>query len=201
MASISSLTCRSVSFTGNVRRGGPADSEKAAKAACFQESAGGPDAYVIGIVADTRHHWNRELDYFGRSQDGTHSSRDQRIHLGINAFISGPMHSSQDQCIHLRTNAFISGSMHSSRDQRSHLGINALISGSTLSSRDQRSHLGINALISGSMLSSRDQCSHLRIKPLTVGGECIQRNVYAAVRRITTGKTRKGCDLCQIKQN
>src|SRR5437867_3101420 len=181
MASISSLTCRSVSFTGNVRRGGPADSEKAAKAAYFQESAGGPDAYVIGIVADTRHHWNRELDYFGRSQDGTHSSRDQRIHLGINAFISGPMHSSQDQCIHLGIDAFISGSMHSSRDQRSHLGINALISGLTL--------------------SSRNQYSHLRIKPLTVGGECIQRNVSASVRRITAGKSRKGCVLCQIQQN
>src|SRR5438093_1561580 len=161
MASISSLTCRSVSFTGNVRRGRPADSEKAAKAAYFQESAGGPDAYVIGIVADTRHHWNRELDYFGRSQDGTHSSRDQWTHLRINAFISGSMHSS----------------------------------------RDQRSHLGINALISESMLSSQDQCSHLRIKPLTVGGECIQRNVSASVRRITAGKSRKGCVLCQIQQN
>ena len=58
----------------------------------------------------------------------------ERIHLGMNAFISGPMLSSQDQ--------------------RSHLRINALISGSTLSSPDQCSHLGINALISGSMLSS-----------------------------------------------
>ena len=162
MASISSLTCRSVSFTGNVRRGGPADSEKAAKAAYFQESAGGPDAYVIGIVADTRHHWNRELDYFGRSQDGTHSSRDQRIHLGINAFISGPMHSSQDQCIHLRTNAFISGSMHSSRDRCILLGIDAFISGSMHSSRDRCIHLRINALISGSMLSSQDQTVNRR---------------------------------------
>src|SRR5205809_271085 len=106
-------------------------------------------------------YWNRELDYFRRSQDGTHSSR--------------------DECIHLRTNALISGPM--------------------LSSRDQCSHLGTNALISGSMLSSRDQCSHLRIKPLTVGGECIQRNVSASVRRITAGKSRKGCVLCQIQQN
>src|SRR5206468_111241 len=169
MASISSLTCRSVSFTGNVRRGGPADSEKAAKAAYFQESAGGPDAYVIGIVADTRHHWNRELDYFGRSQDGTHSSRDQCIHLRTNAFISGPMHSSQDQCIHLGIDAFISGSTLSSQDQRSHLGINALISGSMLSSQDQCSHLRIKALISGSMRLYRDQCSHLGINTLISG--------------------------------
>src|SRR5881296_1088443 len=97
------------------------------------------------------------------------SSRDQCSHLGTNALISGPMLSSRDQCSHLGTNALISGSTLSSRDQCSHLGINALISGSTLSSRDQCSHLGINALISGSMLSSRDQCSHLGIKALISG--------------------------------
>src|SRR5206468_526278 len=155
-ASVSSFFCRSISFI------------------CKELIR-----YCFG--ANILPYWNRELDYFRRSQDGTHSSR--------------------DECIHLGTNALISGSMLSSRDQCSHLGINALISGSMRSSRDQCSHLGINALISGSMLSSQDQCSHLRIKPLTVGGECIQRNVSASVRRITAGKSRKGCVLCQIQQN
>src|SRR5438093_6261012 len=93
----------------------------------------------------------------------------ERIHLGMNAFISGPMLSSRDQCSHLGTNALISGPMLSSRDQCSHLGTNALISGPMLSSRDQCSHLGINALISGSMLSSQDQCSHLGINALISG--------------------------------
>src|SRR5438093_6953278 len=82
------------------------------------------------------------------------------IHLGMNAFISGPMLSSRDQCSHLGTNALISGPMLSSRDECIHLRTNALISGSTLSSRDQCSHLGINALISGSTLSPQAQCAH-----------------------------------------
>src|SRR5437867_11465889 len=72
------------------------------------------------------------------------------IHLGMNAFISGPMLSSRDQCSHLGTNALISGPMLSSRDQCSHLGINALISGSKLSSQDQSSHLSINPMLSSS---------------------------------------------------
>jgi len=46
--------------------GGPADSEEAARAAYLQESAGGPDAYVIGIVTDTRHSWNRERSLSSR---------------------------------------------------------------------------------------------------------------------------------------
>src|SRR5438034_6549529 len=72
----------------------------------------------------------------------------ERIHLGMNAFISGPMLSSRDQCSHLRINALISGSMLSSRDQCSHLRINALISGSMLSPRDQSSHRLIQSLTS-----------------------------------------------------
>src|SRR5213596_1573813 len=143
-ASVSSFFCRSISFI------------------CKELIR-----YCFG--ANILPYWNRELDYFRRSQDGTHSSPDQCSHLRINALISGSMLSSRDQCSHLGINALISGSMLSSRDQRSHLRINALISGSMLSSQDQRSHLRINALISGSMLSSRDQCSHLGINALISG--------------------------------
>src|SRR5213080_2448347 len=108
-ASVSSFFCRSISFI------------------CKELIR-----YCFG--ANILPYWNRELDYFRRSQDGTHSSRDECIHLRTNAFISGPMLSSRDQCSHLRINALISGSMLSSRDQCSHLRINALISGSMLSS-------------------------------------------------------------------
>src|SRR5437667_11450886 len=139
-ASVSSFFCRSISFISNelIR-------------------------YCFG--ANILAYWNRELDYFRRSQDGTHSSRDECIHLRTNALISGSMLSSQDQRSHLGINALISGSMLSSRDQCSHLRINALISGSMLSSRDPCSHLGINALTSGSMLPPRHTCSPLPISP------------------------------------
>src|SRR5438094_1912516 len=143
-ASVSSFFCRSISFI------------------CKELIR-----YCFG--ANILPYWNRELDYFRRSQDGTHSSRDECIHLRTNALISGSMLSSPDQRSHLRINALISGSMLSSPDTCSHLRIHSLISGSMLSSPDQCSHLGINALISGSMLSSRDQCSHLGINALISG--------------------------------
>src|SRR5438874_175141 len=88
-ASVSSFFCRSISFI------------------CKELIR-----YCFG--ANILPYWNRELDYFRRSQDGTHSSRDECIHLRTNALISGPMLSSRDQCSHLRINALISGSMLSS---------------------------------------------------------------------------------------
>src|SRR5205809_1128689 len=84
-ASVSSFFCRSISFI------------------CKELIR-----YCFG--ANILPYWNRELDYFRRSQDGTHSSRDECIHLRTNALISGSMLSSRDQCSHLRINALISGS-------------------------------------------------------------------------------------------
>src|SRR5436309_184439 len=68
-ASVSSFFCRSISFI------------------CKELIR-----YCFG--ANILPYWNRELDYFRRSQDGTHSSRDECSHLRINALISGSMLSS-----------------------------------------------------------------------------------------------------------